>query len=352
MQKNRSPRQLALYAAFLITAIFLLIAILLHFFSNSLQASPSGFILLTLTCFLSTYIVIYLSMRRFIYRRVKLIYKSIHRLKLASNEKINTIDMSQDIIDEVEREVADWADDKNQEIESLRSLANYRRNFLGNISHELKTPLFNIQGYLHTLLEGGLYDEKINHSYLSRAAKNVERLQTIVSGLDAIARLESGQVSLNIEEFDIKTLTLEVLEELEVNASNRNIKLLLKDGADNPFLVKADRESVRHVLVNLVTNALKYGREKEGTIKVAFYDMDSNVLVEVADNGLGIAEEHLDHLFDRFYRVDSGRSRSEGGSGLGLSIVKHIIEAHKQTFNVRSTLDVGSTFGFTLEKVR
>ncbi len=352
MQKNRSPRQLALYAAFLITIIFLLIAILLHFFSNNLQASASGFLVLTLTCFSSTYIVIYMSMKRFIYRRVKLIYKSIHRLKLASHEKISTIDMSQDIINEVEREVADWADDKDQEIESLRSLANYRRNFLGNISHELKTPLFNIQGYLHTLLEGGLYDEKINLNYLTRAAKNVERLQTIVSGLDAIARLESGQVSLTIEEFDIKALTLEVLEELEVNATNRNIKLFLKDGADTSFQVNADRESVRHVLVNLVTNALKYGREEDGTIKVSFYDMDSNVLVEVADNGLGIAEEHLDHLFDRFYRVDSSRSRSEGGSGLGLSIVKHIIEAHKQTINVRSKLNVGSTFGFTLEKVR
>lgn len=349
MLKNSSPRQLAFYAALTVSGIFLICAVALQFFSSAFQFTPVGLLLLVVVCFLAAFLVIFYSLKLFIYRRVKLIYKSIHNLKLASKQKINSVDMRSDIFEEVEREVSDWADNREKEIESLRSLAVYRRNFLGNISHELKTPLFSIQGYLHTLLEGGLYDEKINRNYLSRAAINVERLQTIIQGLESISRMESGELLLNLESFDIKELAKETIHDLEVNAEEKRISIIFKEGADKPFMVKADRESIRQVFNNLIINALKYGKEG-GLIKVAFYDMDTNILIEVADNGLGIAEEHLSHLFDRFYRVDSGRSRSQGGSGLGLSIVKHIVEAHEQTINVRSTLDVGSTFGFTLEK--
>ncbi|MEL6636216.1 MAG: HAMP domain-containing sensor histidine kinase [Bacteroidota bacterium] len=351
MLKNSTPRQLAFYAATTITGLFLVLALLFDSVTAALEANLLGFLFLSLTCFLGSFLVIFYSLKLFIYRRVKLIYKSIHRLKVVNNDKINSIDMDDDIISEVEKEVVDWAEDKEEEIKSLRSLATYRRHFMGNISHELKTPLFSIQGYLHTLLEGGLYDENINYHYLSRAAKNVDRLQTIVSDLESIARLESGQLILDIQEFDIKSLTMEVFDDLEMRAKEKNIRMILKEGADYPFLVKADRENVRQVLTNLINNSLKYGKE-EGQTKVGFYDMDNNILIEVADNGIGIQEKHLPHLFDRFYRVDKSRSRSEGGSGLGLSIVRHIIDAHRQIVNVRSMVDVGSTFGFTLEKAR
>ncbi len=351
MLKNSTPRQLAFYAATTITGIFLLLALIFDYYTNAIQANAIGIAFLCLTCFIGAFLVIFYALKLFIYRRVKLIYKSIHRLKVVNNEKINSIDMDNDIISEVEKEVVDWAEDKEEEIESLRSLATYRRNFMGNISHELKTPLFSIQGYLHTLLEGGLYDESVNYNYLSRAAKNVDRLQTIVMDLESISRLESGELILDIQEFDIRALATEVFDDLEMQAKEKNIGIVLKEGADYPFMVKADRENIRQVLTNLLSNSLKYGKEN-GQTKVGFYDMDNNILVEVADNGIGISEKHLPHLFDRFYRVDKSRSRSEGGSGLGLSIVKHIVDAHRQIVNVRSMVDVGSTFGFTLEKVR
>ena len=295
-----------------------------------------------------SYLVILYFLEKFIYRKIKLIYKSIHTSKLSSNEKIN---LNNDIIDEVEKEVSHWATDQRTEIENLKSLEHYRRDFLGNVAHELKTPLFSIEGYIHTLLDGGLHDDKINRKYLNRASKNVERLHTILEDLDAISKLESGRLVLDITNFGIKDLTEEVFEELELVAQDQHIKLTFKEGASSNYLVKGDRENIRQVLVNLIANSIKYGKEG-GYTKVSFYDMDQHILVEVADNGAGIERKHLSHLFDRFYRIDKSRSREQGGSGLGLSIVKHIIEAHQQTVSVRSAEGVGSTFGFTLEKVK
>lgn len=306
-------------------------------------------VLVGILVFTIAYLVVLFYLRKYIYRKIKLIYKSIHKHKLTPEEKNQTVDVKSDIMEEVEKEVAEWADNQAREIENLKSWQEYRRKFLGDISHELKTPIFNIQGYLETLLEGGVYDKKINFKYLKRAAKNVERLNTIVDDLDAISRLESGQLVLEIHPFDIRELAEEVFEDLEIKALKRKIKLAFKIGADHHYRVLADRESIRQVLMNLVHNSIKYGQQG-GETKVGFYDMDKYVLVEVADNGLGIPEEHLNHVFDRFYRVDKSRSRKQGGSGLGLSIVKHIIEAHKQTINVRSTVKLGSTFGFTLQK--
>ena len=240
-------------------------------------------------------------------------------------------------------------DKKMHEIETLRQLETYRRHFIGDVSHELKTPIFNIQGYLHTLLDGALEDPNVNTTFLKKAAKNLERLHIIVEDLEAISRLESGELMLEIQSFDIHALAAEVFEDLEFKAKQRNITLEFKDGASQGFKVQADRESIRQVLTNLVSNSIKYG-EENGRTRIGFYDMDGNILIEVADNGLGIPKKHLNHVFDRFYRVDKSRSRERGGSGLGLSIVKHIIEAHKQTINVRSTPGLGSTFGFTLKK--
>lgn len=293
------------------------------------------------------YFIVRVLLERYVFRKIKLIYKIIHDSKLDKSKK--NVDINATSLEKVNDEVIKWAQSTEQEIKSLKLLEEYRKDFVGNISHELKTPIFSIQGYLHTLLDGGMHDENINVKYLRRAAKNAERLQNIVEDLEAISKLESGKMVLDIRKFDIKSLMQEVLQDLQVYAQEKNITLRFKEGASQSFNVLADREKIRQVLNNLVINSIKYGNEG-GLTRVSFYDIDKNILIEVSDNGLGIEENHLKHLFDRFYRVDTSRSRAQGGSGLGLSIVKHIIEAHNQTINVRSTVGVGSTFGFTLKK--
>ncbi|MDZ7880713.1 MAG: ATP-binding protein [Saprospiraceae bacterium] len=282
---------------------------------------------------------------KFIYRRIKIIYK-----RIADSKKTDTTPMG-NTLEDVENEVENWAADKNKEIASLKELEEYRRDYLGNVSHELKTPIFNIQGFLHTLIDGGINDPSVNLAYLQKAARNVERLNAIVQDLETISQLEEGKLSLDIQAFDIHQLTNEVIEEMDLKAKEKNIKITFKEGANHGFRVKADKETIRHVLTNFIENSVKYGKEN-GQTKISFYDMDKIILIDVSDNGIGIARHHLKHVFDRFYRVDKSRSRNVGGTGLGLSIVKHIVEAHNQSVHVRSTEGVGSTFGFTLEKVR
>lgn len=347
MIKNPTPRQIALASA----AIISVYALLFLFVGGKLDLLSNWVIyfLFPLTLLVLSYLINIFYLKRYIYRKVKVIYKTIHRHKRSPKEKSNSIEVNTNIIEEVEKEVNDWADQQKQELERFRAWADYRRKFVGDISHELKTPIFTIQGYLHTLLDGGLYDEKVNMTFLKKAAKNVDRLYTIVEDLSAIARLESGNLVLEMQVFDIKELTEEIFEDLEIKARDKNIGLEFKEGASQNYKVLADREYIRQVLTNLIHNSIKYGNPN-GKTKVGFYDMEKNILIEVADNGIGIPKNHLMHVFDRFYRVDKSRSRAQGGSGLGLSIVKHIVEAHKQTINVRSTPDIGSTFGFTLEK--
>ncbi|MBI5916538.1 MAG: sensor histidine kinase [Bacteroidetes bacterium] len=346
--KNPTPNRIAILSSLLVALIVAGFWAILNFF----RPVAGGMVLSLIiggVVFVSAYFIFSFYLRQYIYRKIKVIYKSIHRHKLSSTEKKDLVDMRSGIMEEVEKEVEEWASRQEKEIEQLKTWQEYRRKFLGDISHELKTPIFNIQGYLETLLDGGLEDPGINKVYLQRAAKNVDRLNTIVEDLEIISHLESGELILEMQLFDIRALTEEVFEDLEFKAAERKIRLTLKMGADQNFIVRADREYIRQVLINLVNNSIKYGRE-QGLTKVSFYDMDKNILVEVADSGIGIAAEHLNHVFDRFYRVDKSRSREQGGSGLGLSIVKHIVEAHKQTINVRSAQNVGSTFGFTLEK--
>lgn len=347
MIKNITPSQLVLYSS---AAISLVAGLLVGVgvLCQIVIAEWYHLLIFTGLIFISAYYIVYTALKKYIYRKIKLIYKSIHSSK-RTLENTPQVDMNQDMMGEVEQEVADWADSRTKEIESLRSMEQYRRNFMGDISHELKTPIFSIQGYLHTLLDGGLYDEKINEDYIRKAAKNVDRLETIVEDLEAIAKLESGELILDFRTFDIKILCEDVFEELEMLANKSKISLHFKEGASGSFQVKADQSSIRQVLVNLIANSIKYGKEG-GHTKVSFYDMEQLILVEIADDGIGIGTDHIKHLFDRFYRVDKSRSRGQGGSGLGLSIVKHIIEAHKQTINARSTKDLGSTFGFTLAK--
>ncbi len=346
--KNPTPNGMALAAAFFSSLLVVSFSLLARLY-NEVSLATLLLVVVPLASFVSTYFIFRYFLKKYILRKVKVIYKNIHSQKLHSNEKKDNLKMSANVFDEVEKEVEEWAANEERESKQLKTWQEYRRRFLGDISHELKTPIFNIQGYLETLLDGGLEDESISVNYLKRAAKNVERLNTIVEDLESISRLESGELILDIRPFDIKKLTEEVFDGLEIRAKERNIRLQFKAGADQPYTVKADRDYIRQVLTNLVNNSLKYGKEG-GNTKVSFYDMDKYILVEVADTGIGISPDHHKRLFDRFYRVDKSRSREQGGSGLGLSIVKHIVEAHMQTISVRSTPGLGSTFGFTLEK--
>lgn len=285
-------------------------------------------------------------LERFIYRKIKLIYKSIHRVK-TQNIKMKNGEVEIDPISQVTEEVMLWAKDNRQQIESLRKQENYRREFLGNVSHELKTPITSIQGYIHTLLDGALKDADVNEKFLKKASKSLDRLEELVNDLVAISKLESGINEPKIKKFDIHALVSEIFDELEHQAQKRNISLYFKSGCDKPFFVNADHLQIKQVLTNLILNGINYGKE-DGKVSASFYDMGSNLLIEIADNGEGIDQEHLPRLFERFYRIDKSRNRKVGGSGLGLAIVKHIIDAHNQTINVRSSIGKGTTFGFTL----
>jgi two-component system, OmpR family, phosphate regulon sensor histidine kinase PhoR len=347
--KNQTPLQISLIAALTSAAtITFLIALLEK--TSLLNISTLGLAIIFGLIILIDFVANYFYVRFYIFRKIKLIYKIIHRHKTPTNFKADKIEMKTDILDNVEKEVGEWAEAHHKEMENLEQLTAYRRQFIGDVSHELKTPIFNVQGFIHTLLDGALHDPQVNMLYLQRAAKNIDRLEKIVEDLETISKLESGQLLLDHREFDLHELSDEVFADLEIRAAKKNVKLLYKEGTHQHFKVRADKEAIRQVLMNLCHNSIKYGREG-GFTKVSFYDMDTFVLVEVSDNGIGIAEEDLKHVFDRFYRVDKSRSRDAGGTGLGLSIVKHIIEAHKQTINVRSNEGSGSTFGFTMEKI-
>lgn len=348
MFKNISLRMVSLLGALLIM-LFSLVGIWAMEQFGWLQVEWNAAILFFIATGLFCFLAIQFILDRFIYRRIKLIYKIIRRSKSSVPDRKALHKSDEPILDGVEQDVQQWAETQELEIQTLKTLEAYRKRFIGNVSHELKTPIFSIQGYIYTLIDGGLYDDQVNMRYLERAASNVDRLLTIVQDLEEISKLESEDLILDIQKFDIKSLVKEVFHDLDVNAQQKNITLALKEGADKSNFVMADREGIRQVLTNLILNSIKYGNEG-GTTKVSFYVMDRQILIEIADNGIGIEEKHLKHLFDRFYRVDKSRSRESGGSGLGLSIVKHILEAHNQRVNVRSTPGQGSTFGFTLDK--
>jgi two-component system phosphate regulon sensor histidine kinase PhoR len=248
------------------------------------------------------------------------------------------------------KEIDKYAKDKKLEIETLKIREEYRKEFIGNVSHELKTPLFTVQGYLLTLIDGAINDKNIREKYLNRANKGVERLIYIVKDLDMITKFEAGDLSLNIKTFDIVELVKSVFDLLEMKATKRKITLTFDQDYSKPILVKADMERIQQVLTNLIVNSIKYGREK-GTTEISIENLIKNkVIVRITDNGEGIAKANISRIFERFYRVDKSGSRKEGGSGLGLSIVKHIIEAHDEKIYIESELGVGSEFSFSLEK--
>ncbi len=256
---------------------------------------------------------------------------------------------STDEIAELKKSANKWIDERRAEIEQLKKLETYRKEFLGNVSHELKTPIFNIQGYISTLLDGGLDDPKINRSFLGKAEKSVERMITIVDDLQSISQLERGELELTEENFDIVALAKDVQESLEIKAKERKISFEIFNDLSNPIIVSADKFRIRQVLVNLLVNSVRYGKEN-GLTQIRVNDIGDRVMVEVTDNGIGIAKDHQSRVFERFYRADKSRSRELGGTGLGLAIVKHIIEAHNQKISVLSTEGAGSVFSFTLKK--
>lgn len=354
MFRNITIRQVSFYVAILIVIVnaFILIGFLQLEGQDFLGSiSIQRFVFFLLLIFILIFLVVRFFFETFVFRKIKLIYKVISDRKITDDETKPILNANDTSIDHVQLEVAKWATKTKKEITSLKSLETYRKQYVGDISHELKTPIFTIQGYIHTLLEGGIYDEKINLDYLERAARNVERLITIVDDLELINKLELGKETLSFINFDVKKLAEDIIKDFSSTKNEKQIAVKFKDNADQSYHVTADQEAIRQVLNNLITNAIKYGKQN-GSIFISFYNMDDRVLIEITDDGIGIEEHHLKHLFDRFYRVDSSRSRAEGGSGLGLSIVKHIVEAHKQTINVRSSLGKGSTFGFTLQTAK
>ncbi|WP_115461035.1 sensor histidine kinase [Winogradskyella aurantiaca] len=301
-----------------------------------------------LVCYPLAFAIIQFRVEKFIYKRVKQIYDDLTLLESTNlRQQPITTDMGT-----LTREIDKFARDKKLEIETLKVREEYRKEFMGNVSHEMKTPLFTVQGYILTLLDGAMDDEVIRKKYLKRANKGVERLIYIIKDLDMITKLEVGDLRLNKEVFDIVELVENVFDLFEMKAAKKNITLTFDMDYSKPVLVNADKERIQQVLTNLVVNSIKYGREK-GTTEVSIENLIKNkVIIRVTDNGEGITEEHIPRLFERFYRVDKSGSRKEGGSGLGLSIVKHIIEAHEEKIYVESEPEVGSEFSFTLEKAK
>jgi two-component system, OmpR family, phosphate regulon sensor histidine kinase PhoR len=347
--KNSSPKKLALLTALVVGLTFVAFLIGLNVFVEEQFVwffyPLGGAFIFVVSFFLFHYIL-----NHFIYDKIRLIYKTIHELKAPRDQKFKHFRKNHDMISMANEEVVAWASDKKKEIEDLRKTETYRREFLGNVSHELKTPIFNIQGYVLTLLDGGLDDPAINRNYLLRTEKSINRMISIVEDLETISRLESGEKKLNFTHFDLLALVRDVMEMMEIEAGQKNIRMMLGRAYDSPVMVYADRQNIQQVVINLLVNAIKYGTEG-GRVKISFFDMDERVLTEVTDSGIGIPREELPRVFERFYRGEKSRTRNHGGgSGLGLAIVKHIIEAHRQTINVRSTLGVGSTFAFTLQK--
>ena len=344
--KNLSPRQLAAFTAGLLSVP---IALGILVITDNWEIGLASLIII----FAGSFGLIIFTLERFIYRKIKLIYKLIHQTKATRREEVYfKYILPQKSIDEVREDVEEWGERQRKEIEVLQKNEVYRKEFLQNLAHEFKTPIFAIQGYVDTLLNGAIEDETVSKKFLEKAAKNTNRLVNLVNDLDEISRLDRGEQLLYKQNFVIQELMMEVFDALSIKMQHKNIHAIIKKGCEAPITVFADKEKIKQVLDNLVENASKYGKQN-GTIVASIYRTDDHhVLIEISDDGIGIDEEHLPRIFERFYRTDAARSRDKGGTGLGLAICKHLIEAHGETIHVRSTPDVGTTIGFTLSSKR
>lgn len=328
-----------------------IVALLITFFVFLLFSKHEHVWLIVFISFCASFItslVLVLLVNNVLFKQIDELLFTIKDFRQQNDKPSTAIQYVGNEVDNLNREIISWAEERKNEIERLKKLEVYRKEFLGNVSHELKTPIFNIQGYILTLLDGGLEDETINRNYLQRAEKSVDRMITIIDDLEAISQLETGELRIEPERFDLLALVKDVVDAQEMKANERGITLTIPNES-KPVYVFADRFRIRQVLVNLIVNSVKYGKEN-GETKIRFYNAGDTISIEVADNGIGIGKKHLPRLFERFYRVDKSRSREQGGTGLGLAIVKHIIEAHNQTIHVMSTEGVGTVFSFTLKK--
>jgi two-component system, OmpR family, phosphate regulon sensor histidine kinase PhoR len=344
--KNIAPKN-SLFIIALMLAVFISasIAIYMEIHFGKIKWSAIG--LFFFISFISCLLLI-VCIHFFILKKVDLLLQTVKNFRANADNPSPHPLYSRNNIDNLNLEIIAWAEDRKNEIERLKKLEVYRKEFLGNVSHELKTPIFNIQGYVLTLLDGGLEDPSINRNYLERAEKSVDRMITIIDDLEAISQLETGELQIEPERFDLIALAKDVAEAQEMKATAKGIILTLPKDS-KPVFVFADRFRIRQVFVNLIVNSVKYGKEY-GETKIRLYDVGETIMVEIADNGIGIEKQHLPRLFERFYRVDKSRSREQGGTGLGLAIVKHIIEAHNQNITVMSTEGAGTVFSFSLKK--
>ena len=344
--KNLSPRQLAFLTA-LVISIPVSCGIML--LGHSWKEGVVSFVLILS----GSYFLVHSIIQQFIYRKIKLIYKFIYRTKASRQQETHyKYILPPKSIDEVTADVEAWGEQQQVEIQMLRQNENFRKEFLQNLSHEFKTPVFAIQGYIETLLMGAANDPVKREQFLKKAERNVERLASLIEDLDEISKIERGELVLNKQLFVIQDLVKEVYESLSLKAEQNHIELVIKKGCETALPVYADRNRIRVVISNLVDNSIKYGKEN-GTVSASMYKTDGeHILIEISDDGIGISEQNLSRVFERFYRTAEGRSRDVTGSGLGLAICKHIIEAHGHTIHVRSTADVGTTIGFTLDAVR
>ena len=311
---------------------------------NDLSISVES-VLISFIIFGLSFLILQLRVRKLFFERIRQIYED---LEFETDSLIKTSPIDSDM-NSFSKDLEEFVKLKRTEIETLKKEGIYRKEFVGNVAHELKTPLFSVQGYISNLLDGAMDDKELLKKYLKRAEKSVDRLTFIIKDLDLITQLESSTLKLKVTSFDIIKLTEEIIEDLEISASKRNIKIIFNKNYDKQILVEADKNRIEQVITNLVSNSINYGSEK-GTTEISFESNVEKIIVKVNDNGEGISEENMPRLFQRFFRVDVSRSRSQGGSGLGLAIVKHIIDAHNENIYVQSTVGVGSEFSFTLKK--
>ena len=343
--KNNNPVYIVFLGSFWLSILVMLSVFIVHFI-NPLPIW--AFIVFPIGISLGAFIVFYFLFKKFIYTRLKILYRSIRKGKMNVGDKIS-VSMTRDIIGETEAETQLWAEEKQTEIVQLKEQDKFRREFLGNLAHELKTPVFSIQGYVLTLLEGGLEDERVNRMFLERAEKAIERMTNILDDLDTLTRMEVNELKLLIRPFDIRELAKEVMDSFEIKAKEKGINIRFSKEYSKEIMVSADKGKIAQVLTNLISNSISYGNQNGETL-VRIFEVDDLITVEISDNGPGIEPNEVPRLFERFYRVEKSRNRNEGGSGLGLAIVKHIIEAHKEKIYVESEYGIGSEFSFTLSK--
>ncbi|MBP7808974.1 MAG: sensor histidine kinase [Bacteroidia bacterium] len=348
--KNQKTSVFIILLSVLNAFLCAMVLVLWQWFANS-SFDLALVLILFFAFFVTSFFVLYFIYNPFIFDKIKNVQTELSKI-LPHNEIPDTKFQLDEIdpITQLDLEVKKIAIERQKELEHLKNVDSYRKEYLGNVSHELKTPVFNIQGYVSTLIDGGLNDPSINLDYLKRADKSIERIIHIIDDLETITQLETGSLELEFEKYDFSAQCRDVFEQLDMLAKKKKITLTLAKKFDKPLTVLADKFRIRQVLVNLITNSIKYGKEG-GETELSFNLYNDEVIVEIKDNGIGISPEHLPRLFERFYRVDKGRSREQGGTGLGLAIVKHIIEAHQKSISVKSTVNEGTVFTFTLSRV-